>query len=53
LATGQLAVVTVLSSVQSVVTVALAVVLHGEKPVPSQWLGLTLLLAGLLLTRLT
>lgn len=52
LATGELAVVTVLSSLQSVVTVGMAVVFYGEKPVARQWVGLAMLLAGLVLTRL-
>ncbi len=52
LATGQLALVTVLSSMQSVVTLCLAILYYGEKPVARQWIGLVVLVTGVVLTRI-
>lgn len=47
LTTGQVALVTVLSSLQSAITVFLACIYHRERLAWPQWLGLVLTLAGL------
>jgi drug/metabolite transporter (DMT)-like permease len=47
LATGQLALVSVLASLQTVVTVCLAGIYHRERLTPRQWAGLAVTLGGL------
>ena len=47
LATGQLALVSVLASLQTVVTVCLAGIFHRERLAPRQWVGLAITLGGL------
>ena len=52
LATGQVAIVTVLSSLQSAIAVGLACALLGEHLARHQWLGVAVIVAGLGLVRL-
>ena len=52
LATGQVAIVTVLSSLQSAIAVSLACALLGEQLARHQWLGVAVIVAGLGLVRL-
>ncbi len=52
LATGQVAIVTVLSSLQSAIAVGLACALLGERLARHQWLGVAVIAAGLGLVRL-
>ena len=52
LATGQVAVVTVLGSLQSAIAVGLACALLGEQLARHQWLGVAVIVAGLGLVRL-
>ena len=52
LATGQVAIVAVLGSLQSAVAVGLACALLGEQLARHQWLGVAVVVAGLGLVRL-
>lgn len=52
LATGQVAVVTVLGSLQGAIAVGLACALLGEQLARHQWLGVAVIVAGLALVRL-
>ncbi|HEX4766193.1 MAG TPA: DMT family transporter [Lichenihabitans sp.] len=51
LATGQVAIVTVLSSLQSAITVGLACLFLGERLAVHQWLGVAIVAGGLALIR--
>lgn len=52
-ATGQVAIVTVLSSLASAVTVLLGFVIRHERPSAAQWLGIAAILAGVVLLKVT
>ena len=51
LATGELAIVTVLSSLQSAVTVGLACIVLRERLARHQWLGVAVVVTGLALVQ--
>ncbi len=52
-ATGQVAIVTVLSSLASAVTVLLGFVIRHERPSAAQWLGIAAILVGVVLLKVT
>ncbi|WP_186139338.1 DMT family transporter [Burkholderia gladioli] len=52
-ATGQVAIVTVLSSLASAVTVLLGFVILHERPSAAQWLGIAAILVGVVLLKVT
>ena len=52
-ATGELVLVSVLASLQTVITICLAGIFHRERLIPRQWAGLVVTLAGLAAIHLT